>query len=965
MNRYYTFYSLITFIAAAALSALSLYAWKRRTTPGATGFFWVMLISCGWMLFWALELVSLDITTKMIWNSIRYSFAIFISFTNLLFVFQLCGRYQMVRPHRLLLLAFVPIVGLLLIWTNPFHHLVWQNYQVYHAGTFLIPIRVYGMWFWVQTTYNQILTLISLLLLIHATITMPSPYRFQFALILTGVGCILVVDILWITHLVPGPGLYPFSAAVFGLLVAWALFRYRLFDLVPVAHHVLVQNMSDFLMVLDQHHRVVNLNPAAQQIIGIALSQAIGRPIHEIVPLDMPWNDYLQDKQVALVDISFPHNDHIYEAQTSPLRDRQGRLTGRVIVMRDITERKRMEQALRENEERFRMLAENAHHIIFRLNLVPERHFDYISPSVADITGYTQEDVYANPDFHFTAVHPESLPLLLKLRETDEPAIQSVILRYIRKDGGEIWVEHDQWAIYDGEGQRIAFEGVIRDITRRKRAEQQVVEHQHALTMFRERERLARELHDDLGQTFGYINIQLQAALDVLRSNDASQATTMIEQTIHASQDVLGDIHEFILSVQSSSTVQKDTPASAGQRMFLDVLSDYLQRFTLLFGIQTTLLLSPDQHIMSFAPVIEAHLLRIIQESLTNARKHANATHIEIHVDVESIPPGAVPYVDSSVNSERTDADWLIVTIEDDGQGFLLPASNSALLPGKQGYGLSSMRGRAEECGGTLTIDSFPSKGTKIIVQIPLRRGHDVVYHSFSVLLVDDNPLFLRGLSSLLTVRGFDVVGTANDGYEAIEQARLLQPDVILMDVQMPNCDGLEATRMLKQEMPDVRIVMLTVSDDETHLFESIKNGASGYLFKNLVGDDLCLLLRGLMQGEVPLSPGLAEKILHEFAQKSRDSRAEPSLGPNESADSQDSESSLGPNESAEFHTLSNFDVKVLTLAAKGHIYRDVGKMLYISERSVKRYMSEILKKLHQKSRADAIAYARQQGIIS
>src|SRR5512142_1307334 len=135
-------------------------------------------------------------------------------------------------------------------------------------------------------------------------------------------------------------------------------------------------------------------------------------------------------------------------------------------------------------------------------------------------------------------------------------------------------------------------------------------------------------------------------------------------------------------------------------------------------------------------------------------------------------------------------------------------------------------------------------------------------------LLVDDHKLLLEGLRKLLVARGIQVVGTAGDGLEAIAQARALKPDLILMDIRMPRCDGLTATRMIKAEEPRTRIVMLTTSAEDEDLFEAIKSGASGYLLKNMTGPAFVEALEGLEQGVPPFSPGLANKILAEFARQ-------------------------------------------------------------------------------------------------
>jgi DNA-binding NarL/FixJ family response regulator len=215
------------------------------------------------------------------------------------------------------------------------------------------------------------------------------------------------------------------------------------------------------------------------------------------------------------------------------------------------------------------------------------------------------------------------------------------------------------------------------------------------------------------------------------------------------------------------------------------------------------------------------------------------------------------------------------------------------------------------------------------------------------MLLVDDHPLFLEGLRNLLAARGVEVVGTACDGLEALVQARALRPDVILMDVKMPRCDGLAATRLIKAELPDVKIVMLTVFEEEGVLFEAIRSGASGYLHKSLDADQFFALLSSLERGDAPLSPGLSTRILEEFAQQA---------GRAEAANLAESEAASKPTAR---------QIEILTLVAQGLTYKAVGEALCLSERTVKYHMGEILERLHLKNRAEAIAYAVRVGLVT
>ncbi len=212
------------------------------------------------------------------------------------------------------------------------------------------------------------------------------------------------------------------------------------------------------------------------------------------------------------------------------------------------------------------------------------------------------------------------------------------------------------------------------------------------------------------------------------------------------------------------------------------------------------------------------------------------------------------------------------------------------------------------------------------------------------VLLVDDHPLFLDGLKNLLTGRGVQVVGTARDGWEALESARNLRPDVILMDIQMPGCDGLAATRLIQAEMPGAKIVMLTMSSEDEDLFAAIQSGACGYLLKTLDTEEFFARLMQVEQGEAPLSPGLAARILQQFGEQAGAARP--------------------PEDRPQGEPLTGRELEVLTLAAQGLTYKEIAARLHLSERTIKYHMAEIIARLQLDNRAQVLDYARRAGIV-
>jgi two-component system NarL family response regulator len=219
------------------------------------------------------------------------------------------------------------------------------------------------------------------------------------------------------------------------------------------------------------------------------------------------------------------------------------------------------------------------------------------------------------------------------------------------------------------------------------------------------------------------------------------------------------------------------------------------------------------------------------------------------------------------------------------------------------------------------------------------------------VLLVDDNRLMLEGLQSLLEAHHIEVVGAVTDGLASVGLARALAPDVILMDIRMPRCDGLTATRLIKAQMPEAVIVILTTSTESEDLFEAIKSGACGYLLKSIDTDELVAALEQARQGTPPFSPGLAARLLEEFARIGRPQGPPSSAGAAETAEAV-SRGELKPRQ-----------IEVLKLMAEGLSYKEIGARLFLSPRTIKYHMEEIMNRLHLENRAQVLAFAGRMGL--
>jgi DNA-binding NarL/FixJ family response regulator len=212
------------------------------------------------------------------------------------------------------------------------------------------------------------------------------------------------------------------------------------------------------------------------------------------------------------------------------------------------------------------------------------------------------------------------------------------------------------------------------------------------------------------------------------------------------------------------------------------------------------------------------------------------------------------------------------------------------------------------------------------------------------LLIVDDQRLMREGLHTLLEMEpDLEVAGEAEDGLDALEQYAALQPDVVLMDIRMPNLDGVQATQRLRQRWPEARVIILTTFDDDAYVFDGLRAGALGYLLKDVSGDELAEAIRKVASGGALIEPSVTRKVLAEFARL-----AEPVLPPVERLPT----------------PLSERELEVLRLLAQGASNKQIATQLYLAEGTVKNYISTIFDKLNVEDRTQAALKARELKLL-
>jgi two-component system NarL family response regulator len=500
----------------------------------------------------------------------------------------------------------------------------------------------------------------------------------------------------------------------------------------------------------------------------------------------------------------------------------------------------------------------------------------------------------------------------------------------------EVTVAHDgasrsyylkHFPITDTADQVYAIGAIAIDITQHRQAQEAIQQQQHMSSVLRERERLARDIDATIGDTLRQVSKQAHTVYETLLDGNAAQAHGLLSDLRTIIHDAQHRVQSFALGISIDDEIDPDFARLYHERGLFPALREYVRRYAERFHMRIEISVPPHLLHEGFPANVQIQLLHIIQEALTAARHHANARHMWLSFDLHE--------------------QVLALTITDDGQRAAPPSATPATTRRMtdHDYALRRLGERVRDSGGTLDVCRKPPD-PHIKISLPLRRQGDLRVQSVQVLIASSHPEATWHLQTTLATHGLRVLGVAHDGPTVQEQTRLLAPDIVLLDADLPPHGAPDAIRQIKAQHPATKAVVVTNAATDEELFDAIRSGALGYLPLNLPPDNLLELLLGLQQGEVALLPTMAQKVLEAFATTDAPASetAQPSAVP-------DSLSSL----------LSPRQMEVLWLVAQDYTYREVGEILGFSERTIKHYMSGIIKQLQLQSRAEAVALVRQR----
>lgn len=552
-------------ISAFITLSLGIYALlRRRNAKGSTSFILSMLVVTLWSSANALEMAGMDFSTKLFWANVQYFAYCYSPVTLLALCLEFTGYDRWVRNRKILWVAVLPTIIIMLVYTDGFHGLIRYGMHMDYSGSFPVISKSYGFAFFIHAAYSQFLNIFAWVLLIRVIFFKSTVYRKQALSLLLGLSLIITPNLLYISGLSPVKrfDITPLFFGPAGLIVAWGIFRFKLFDVIPLAWATVIKTMDAGVMVLDLQDRVLDINPAFEGIIGYTASRVSTMQVKEVCGKIPELAEACIDKSTAHTEFSINADgiSKTYEVLLSPLSDDRSMLIGRLAVVYDITSKKQEQQ------------------------------------------------------------------------------------EYLRQ----------QW-------------------------KQAVIE---------ERERMARDMHDNLGQILGFIALQAQGIRQELDNAGINKVSDKLDKLVDVTHSAHAEIREYIRNSRNPSYMEKD---------FITALKNEISSFEELTDLNVRLDIPDGLTDEGLKPNTRINILNIVKEALNNIRKHARAENVNIVFSLAQ--------------------EQLCVVIEDDGRGFDTLQNTSTV---KNKFGLDIMRERVLEIDGQIDIKSRPGKGSRIVLCVPM-----------------------------------------------------------------------------------------------------------------------------------------------------------------------------------------------------------------------------------------------------
>ncbi|MBU7019229.1 MAG: PAS domain S-box protein [Theionarchaea archaeon] len=594
-------YTVPLFVAAAISGGIGFYIWRRLRGVEAFLGALIMLAGAEWMLALVLEMESSGLAGKMFWSKMQYVGINVLPTAWVLYSLQYTGGPKWLTRRTVFLFSIVPTLVLVLVFTNDYHGLMWapSELKIHPVSNQLVKTFSYG--FVGYLLYSLAVILISTVLFVKILIRWRHLPRLKVASLLFAAFFPWFLSSLYLMELSPSldTNISSLGIALASLIVGYSLIRLGRASIVPVARETVIENMSDGVMVLDIEGRIVDTNRVIEQLVGHPSSQLIGQPVESVWP---EWALQMPNKGGELV-IDQNGGKHIYDVRVSPLTDWRDTLVSQVVVLRDITERKKAEDLLNENEEKFRTIFENANDGIVYVDnkgIILD-----INEKTEDLLGYRREDVVGKLFYDIEFCDPRDLPRVIDVFSRTMATGELVSLMELEMnhaDGSKVFVEVSTRLIRN-QGETEGLLSILRDITERKQTEEKIK------ASLKEKEVLLREIHHRVRNNLQIISSLLSLQSSYMTDDQYAEMLKECQNRIRT----MALIHERLYRSDNLAKIDFNT--------YIESLVHELVRS---YGVNTdfiTVRIDVDKISLGVDAAIPCGL--IINELVSNCMKHA------------------------------------------------------------------------------------------------------------------------------------------------------------------------------------------------------------------------------------------------------------------------------------------------------------------------------------------------------